>query len=624
MAKGYTYEELLKMGAEPAPEEQPKGKTYEEVVQAGAVAAPEVGPGETYVNRAVNTIPFAKPVVDAGTAAVLQAAKALGVGKPGVEFTPEAKEQAQGMGLELDEGGSSIPGAVETYRQARDTRALRTEAGSEQNPRAAALGTATGIGLSLAAPLPKVSVGTGAAGRIASGGLTGAGYGAGFGLTHGKADLTKGELEQATKDVLGVEGLQQAAREAGEGHYGRAALSFMGSGGIGGGVTGAGVSGLIEGARGGAEALRRLAINQGRRTIQGSSDIAAATRKPLEDESVEEVLKSDLIKPFSSTQKTYERIEKAAGDEGRLYAQIVEDLESLGVKGPNVRKLADELFERYAQEWPKSPANKAVPQSYLDEAMNVEAIAQGKSELGLKQAEGLKRNLQRDARFDRLKSAPTEEAKQEISSIVRRANEDAIDDAVAAAGSGSPIAGLGERFVPVKQRLGRLLDARSFAERGASKASQRQQVGIKDAVLGAATGNPFSAYAAALASSVGRNRIPSTIASGAYKLSEALKSGSAPPTVAARITGALEAPLMSRIQHTQEPAFAGEDGGDGKQASLLRQLPELVRAKPELFGKYGPVLQRELQANGEEGALAVYAALLQEDPDFAASMGEVR
>jgi hypothetical protein len=171
---------------------------------------PKVGPAETFVNRAVNMIPGGRPVVDSLSTAAMQAAKALGVGESGVQFTPEAQAEIKQMGVE--EQPEAIPGVVDTYRDMRDTRAQRTELGSEQNPWAGRAGAITGFGLSLLAPLPKAS-GSGLGASV----KTGAGYGALAGATDGKADLTRGEFGQALVDTAGGAALGGAFGAAGHG-----------------------------------------------------------------------------------------------------------------------------------------------------------------------------------------------------------------------------------------------------------------------------------------------------------------------------------------------------------------------------------------------------------------------
>lgn len=192
-----------------------------------------VGAGETFLNRAVNAIPLGKPLTDVLATGVLQGAKAFGLGDPDARLTPEAALALELMGEDVRGANrNSIPDVVDTYRNVRDTRDERTETGSEENPWAGRLGTATGVGLSLLAPLPKVAPkGQGTAGaalpmrpisnpgvwqageffslpssqvlsqRALSGLLTGAGYGALSGLTNGKADLTRGEVLEGAGDA---------------------------------------------------------------------------------------------------------------------------------------------------------------------------------------------------------------------------------------------------------------------------------------------------------------------------------------------------------------------------------------------------------------------------------------
>lgn len=171
------------------------GPTVEELLRAGGrrrkpQAEPQVGEAETFVNRAVGMIPGANRLTDAIAAMALEAGSSGGVR---ATLTPEARADLQAMGEDVPED----PGLVDRYREVRDRRAERTEAGSQQNPWAGRAGALTGFGLSLFAPLPKSSgAGLGAAVK------TGAGYGAFHGLTEGGADLTRGEFAEGAADTL--------------------------------------------------------------------------------------------------------------------------------------------------------------------------------------------------------------------------------------------------------------------------------------------------------------------------------------------------------------------------------------------------------------------------------------
>lgn len=490
------------------------------------------------------------------------AAKAPYIGKylpapvagAGATLTPQAQaelyalvrdkpELAKELGIDVEgiaDPGVPESGPLDTYREVRDTRRERTEeAKNSQDPLVkwgGMAGAATGFTSSLLAPLPSVKVGAigtgllgakGAAiaGNIASGAATGGAYGALSGAADGDADLTRGDVRGFGRDVAGA-----------------------GAGGVALGTV----------AAGGAEALRPLwkyirsmALNQGGKVLQGGSDIAAATRKPLSDESIEEVLKSKGIRPFSTTQATHERVSDLAAESGDLYGRIVSELEANGVKGAEVRQLADDLYARAQQEFAASGSNKAVSQQFTKEGRNLENLARGAGpdapratgpaveQLGLKQTEGIKQTLQRQARLDMLTQKPTDEALAEIASKVRQANEDAVEAAGAQAHPRSEVRHLADAFVPVKQRTGRLLEARGFTEKAATKAAQRGNVSLKDYMVGMAAGDPASALATALVSGLARNRVPSATAAYGYRLSEAMRSGSASPDLARMVQIAL-------------------------------------------------------------------------------------
>lgn len=485
-----------------------------------APQSPEVGGGETFLNRAVNAVPLGRLATDSLGAALLKALSP----RSSVEFTQQAKDDLAAAGTPVQEAPET-PGLVELYREVRDRRKERDAAGAQQHPVAAGLGTTAGIGLSLLAPLP-VAKGGGAGAtlgsRLGAGILTGAAYGGLDGLTNGDADLTRGDVGGALKDTA----------------KGAALGGLLG---LGGGL-------VTEGVRKAAPALRQLAIKQGKRVIQGNSDIAAATRKPLSDEAVEEVLASGGIRPLSTTQKTYERVAGLAEEQGAAYNQLVKELEARGVHGPDARELADKMMARGAELEPRT-LNEAIPAEYLKRAEQVAGKAQENGRLGLSQAEDLKRSAQEMARYDRLTNSSTEEAKQDVASMLRQSVEDAIDEAAQTAGPGSEVERLGQQFVPTKQRLGRLLEARTFAEKGASKAEQRSAVGLKDYLLGAASGGPATALGTALLSSVARNRAPSTISSGAYALAKALEGGGAHTGLARALpVGDLEAALIEALR----------------------------------------------------------------------------
>lgn len=533
MAETYTLEQLIQMGF--VPDSVP------------AQSPPQVGAGETFLNRAVQALPAGNLVTNLLSTGVVQALRP----KPGAVIPEAAQAELASMGVQVEQPES----VLDTYRDLRNTRRLRTAAGSEQNPNAARAGTATGVVATIAAPwLPKAQVGQGVAGRIASAGLTGGGYGALSGATDGESDLTQGDVGGTLRDTA--------------------------EGGLWGGLLGLGTAGSVELARPLAGALRRFAVRQGKQTIQGGSDIAAATREPLADEAVEEVLRGGGIQAGSTTQATAGRIEQLARESGEEYARIVAALEARGVRGPDAESIANELLQRGAA-LEQRTLNAALPRELLDRAEQFsrqgETLqrATGSRNLSLTQAEDFKRSLQEMARYGKLEETPLNAVRREVASVVRQANEDAVEAAGQAAGEGSTLRALADRFRPVKQRTGRLLEAERFAQKGASKAEQRSPVSFKDLLFGSMAGDPVSGMALTTAGSIARNRLPSTLSAGAWGLSEGLRTGSAAGDLAAALAGAAE--LAGDEAQSRADRATIEPTTDPLTAALIRAL----RTKPK-------------------------------------------
>lgn len=528
-----TPEELKAMGFLLPEDASPQSVTPDELAAMGfqapaePIAPPEVGAKETFALRGAGAVPLGGLLTDLIGTGILQGAKALGVGDPGATLTPQAQRELlalkTGEGQPVEEAardvidrGSTLSGPVDTYRELRDTRKLRTAEGSKQNPWAGRAGAATGLVASVLAPLPAVrlaplrgipnAAAAQAAARVASAGLTGGAYGAVGGLTEGDADLTRGEVGEAARETA--------------------------SGGLGGLLLGTAAGGAAEAARPLWPWLQQVAINQGRRVIGGDSDIAAATRNALSDEAVLQALAERQIRPMSTTPATYQRLDASAEALGAEYGQILQRLEELGVTGPRATELAARFMRRANEMRGSMAAGNTAPRAMAREARNLAAHGQNSENLPLQTAESLKRDFQRMGRYERINNSPNEEAFQELGSGMRGAIEQQVAMAGAAGGPGSEVGELAARFQPLKARLSNTIAAREVGERGASKALQKSPVGLKDMLLGAAAQNPGTAALTALASSGIRNRLPSTAASGAYGLSEALRSGAASPKLA--------------------------------------------------------------------------------------------
>lgn len=503
---------------------------------------PQVGQGETFLNSGANMLPLGKQAVDGLSALAMSALRP----SPGAHLGSAARE----AGLKE----ATAPGLIDTYRDVRDTREGRTAAGEAQNPWTARGGKAFGLALSLAAPLPKVRVGMGAGGRVLSNALTGAGYQSVNSLANGKADWTRGDVGQAVTDFSGADQVQDAINDASSGHYGKAALDALSAGPLGGALGGTLVSGLLEGGRAAvgtplAKSLGRLAIDQGRRVLTNGAD-SLSKRAALSEPAVAEAIRSGGIKPFGTTAGAFERLQGIAEGEHVKYREIVSQLEARGVKGPHAEALAQQLLDK-AADLDKNTMNEALPELYLDAAGKVMGKAESSGQLGLTQNENLKRSLQAQVKYGRFEDTPVNEVRRDIASVLRRGSEEAIDSQVPQLGPEARA--LGAQFVPVKQRLGRLLEAEGAAERGAARGAQRNHFGMKDvaaATAAAASGHGLAAAPIAVGSHFLNNRFPSAVASYGLSAADALRRN-APATGDAAyrlqaILRALREPQQSR------------------------------------------------------------------------------
>jgi hypothetical protein len=407
----------------------------------------------------------------------------------GRRFLPESL----GGGGERDRGRS----LAELYREERDGFRRDNLSAEASRPGAYFAGNVLG-GLGTAAALPGAGVKTGLQALKA-----GAGLGAAGSLGASGADLSRGEVGGALLDTTLGTGLGAVT-----GGGGFAAMKVAPT--------------VLRKAR---QKLEEVAVRQGRRVLTSGAD-SLSSRAPVSGEAVKEAISSGGILPFGTTSGAFKRIERKAGDLGKVYGEIIETLEARGVRGPVAAEVADEIVKRGAAIEPNTMI-PAIPREYLRQATELVGKAGNSPTLGLRQAEELKRSLQHGAKFDRLKASPLEGAKRDIASIVREANETAIERA-GRANPGTEIAELAENFVPVKQRLGRLIEAREAARRGNQRSLQRRGVGMSDMMAAgtgaAASGGLGGAALLGTLNKLARERGTSAVASGAYGASQLAKT----------------------------------------------------------------------------------------------------
>jgi hypothetical protein len=280
------------------------------------------------------------------------------------------------------------------------------------------------------------------------------------------------------------------------------------------------------------ERLRGTAINQGRKTLTGNS-APMATRKPLSDEAIQAAYDVGAIRPLGTVESAAERLTVAREAAGDRYAQIVAALEAKGIKGPNAILLARKLAAE-ADAIETNSLGSPAPGMYRDISLELQGLRQGMhgpvagvpkvspapfadKRLRLTQAEDMKRSLQRAAQGEYVKEGPQSlsgEAKTDLASTLRQA----IEDAVTAQAHLAPEEAAA--FVPVKQRVGALIEASNAANRGAARAANRQQFGLGPKVLAGgalASGNVPGAAATLIGTSALRNRGPATLGWAANK-----------------------------------------------------------------------------------------------------------
>lgn len=359
------------------------------------------------------------------------------------------------------------------------------------------------------------------------------------------------------------------------------------------------------------QAFEDYAIGKGRRVLLNGAD-ALAGNKELAAESVREALESGAIRPFRTTQDAYRSLETLAEMRGENYASILQRLQEAGVEGPGVEDLARRFSAEYADRWYNSGANKDIANVFLREADNVRNVApEDAVNLDLLQAERIKRVLQNEARWDRLRETGLDEAKQEVSSVYRSEIERAIEDAGNIVPPGSEVAQLADEFIPVKQQLSRTIDARDAAERGQAAAAKRRGISFTDylAAGAAAGGGPATQLMAAMGNNFARTRGTSAVAAGAYGASKVARN-LARPEAAEAFGNELGALAGRQVQVDKAEGLARRGEAPG-----MAEFRDYVRANPQAMGRYGRRLAEAAAAGPDAFALQDWM-MAQSDPEY--------
>lgn len=466
-----------------------------------------------------------------------------------------------GIGFQPTKDASGQPMSLgQFYREARDGNRAQKEAVRGQAPGWNLAGEVLGGMIVPGGQVKSLSSAMKLAGLL--------GLGAGFG--NSDADLTRGEVGGATLDTLTGGGA--GALLGPVGHYGGQAIAPL--------------------ARKGRQLFENWGVNAARRVLNGGATLSNATKRPLSDEAARVALDDKAIGILGNTEGAKRRLNALTETVGDAYGAIVSDLEAQGVEGPAGESLAGILRAR-AGSIPTG-ANQSVPNLFRAEADHAAAVAARNpitqtfspsniyrkpppARLGLKQAEEMKRALQREAKYGKYEDTPLNEGKQEIASVYRQSVEDVIDDAAERAGRDSDIAHLAAGFVPVKRHLGSLLEAEAAATKAVGMKQGRNAIGLTDAIIGSSampTSGPFGAMAVGYLSNLLRNRGTSTWARAAYGTSKGAKSLANWATL-----NPGKAPLLlMRPGSAYERAADAESQADGLTEKERTTLADLLRA----------------------------------------------
>jgi hypothetical protein len=105
-----------------------------------------------------------------------------------------------------------------------------------------------------------------------------------------------------------------------------------------------------------AKALRKGAVNAGRRVLQGGGSISV--KKPVSDEAILEAGRQGAFRPLGTIEGAADRIGAARERVGAQYGDVVDALEAAGVKGPD----ADALAQRLRAKGASAFSNSALPE----------------------------------------------------------------------------------------------------------------------------------------------------------------------------------------------------------------------------------------------------------------------
>lgn len=266
--------------------------------------------------------------------------------------------------------------------------------------------------------------------------------------------------------------------------------------------------------------LDKGAVGTARRVLMNSAASLSNKRK-LSDDAVREALHSGAITVGGTSEGAASRLEGLRETVGDQYGGIVNELEKAGMVGSSAPALSQQISNagRGVGDASINPAAPAIYRSAAEQVANKPTIF-GPGEatptrLMLSQQEQMKRSAQGMAKsaYQQMQPGEVGLAHEDVASMLRQSVEDEIARQSPAAGPA--VQQLADSFVPVKDRLGRLIEASDVARAGMNRSAKRHAFSLSDIMMasgGMAHGGPLEAGAAGIASHLLRSRGPSTAA----------------------------------------------------------------------------------------------------------------
>jgi hypothetical protein len=383
-----------------------------------------------------------------------------------------------------------------------------------------------------------------------------------------------------------------------------------------------------------SEGLENAAVAQGRRVLTGGGTPLNATKEPLAREAVLAALDTGAIGPLGTTKGAAERLSGTREALGQQYGKIIDALRMAGIEGPQ----ADALAQKMLAEGRSISANSltdAVPNLYKEKG---ESLLQKprlpSGNLDLKQAEDMKRSLQREAKYGRYEDTPVNEAKQDLAAMLRKEIEDAIEQQVSGAAPSpakrpygswrdmpppDPNAPTNLQSERVAREIERMIREGELVPDAA--AAQAPSVSAGDLAGPAANGRAEMQAIAAQFKPV-KEQLGNVIeASNAANkgAGKAATSRAVSPTdtivtaaklAGGNLSGALETGVAHHFLRTRG---ASTVAWGAHQAS--EKLAWIATTDPQTLGKYGSVLASALQQGGKDALAANLYVIGQTDPE---------